>query len=219
MSETGTLDHSDVRRRAVTLVVLIAGTGLLALSLGMEPGSTWFHPAAAALAVLWAFGALASGPIPFNGGARPGLGSWATPVATGVGLGLIFVAGALLVREIPFLADQVEAVLAHTDGDVSVVLVLITIVSGCGEEMFFRGALYAAIDGPRVTSLVRLVATTLIYALVTAVAGNVMLGFAALTVGALAGWWRQRSGGVLAPCLAHVSWSLMMLLVLPHLVG
>ena len=46
-----------------------------------------------------------------------------------------------------------------------------------------------------------------------------MLGFAALVLGTLVGMERRASGGVLAPILTHVTWSISMLLVLPALFG
>jgi hypothetical protein len=46
-----------------------------------------------------------------------------------------------------------------------------------------------------------------------------MLAFAALFIGAVVGLQRRASGGVLAPILTHVTWSLSMLLVLPTVLG
>jgi uncharacterized protein len=51
----------------------------------------------------------------------------------------------------------------------------------------------------------------------TLVTGNVMLGFAAVVLGAVCGLERRASGGVLAPILTHITWSLSMLFVLPLL--
>jgi uncharacterized protein len=47
----------------------------------------------------------------------------------------------------------------------------------------------------------------------------VMLAFAAILVGLVCGLQRRASGGVLAPIITHVTWSLSMLLVLPLLFG
>jgi hypothetical protein len=49
----------------------------------------------------------------------------------------------------------------------------------------------------------------------TLATGNVMLAFAAVLLGAVVGLERRASGGVLAPILTHVTWSLTMLLALP----
>jgi membrane protease YdiL (CAAX protease family) len=44
-----------------------------------------------------------------------------------------------------------------------------------------------------------------------------MLMFAAVVLGTVVGLERRASGGILAPVLTHVIWSLTMLLVLPLL--
>jgi uncharacterized protein len=87
--------------------------------------------------------------------------------------------------------------------------VLITVVNGVAEELFFRGALYAAIPRHPV------VVSTLAYTVATLATGNVMLGLAAVLLGLVVGLERRASGGVLAPILTHVTWSTSMLLVLP----
>jgi len=57
--------------------------------------------------------------------------------------------------------------------------------------------------------------TTALYVLATAVTGNVMLIFAALVLGIVVGLQRRASGGVMAPVLTHVTWSVVMLYALP----
>ena len=42
-----------------------------------------------------------------------------------------------------------------------------------------------------------------------------MLAFAAAILGTVVGLQRRASGGILAPILTHVTWSLTMLLALP----
>ena len=90
-------------------------------------------------------------------------------------------------------------------------LAVITLVNGIAEELFFRGAMYAAI--PRHPVLW----TSLAYVVATLATGNVMLAFAAILLGAVCGLERRASGGVLAPILTHVTWSLSMLFLLPLL--
>ena len=88
-------------------------------------------------------------------------------------------------------------------------LVLITALNGVAEELFFRGAAYAA------TTRYPVPVTTVAYTAVTLATGNVMLAFAAAILGAVVGLQRRASGGILAPILTHVTWSLTMLLALP----
>ena len=80
------------------------------------------------------------------------------------------------------------------------------------EELFFRGALYAAVPPVHQIWL-----TTVLYALATALTGNVMLGFAAAVLGFVTALERRTTGGVLAPMITHVTWSMVMLHVLPHI--
>jgi membrane protease YdiL (CAAX protease family) len=61
------------------------------------------------------------------------------------------------------------------------------------------------------------VGSTLVYALVTMATGNVALVFAAAVLGLVVGLVREWSGGVLAPAITHMTWSLAMLLALPVL--
>ena len=100
----------------------------------------------------------------------------------------------------------------HTQGKVALLLV-ITVVNGIAEELFFRGAAYAAVTRYPV------VVTTIAYAVATLATGNVMLAFAAVLLGAVVGLERRASGGVLAPILTHVTWSATMLLALPLVFG
>jgi len=206
------------RRQVVTAVTLAVGALLLALSLRIEPGSTWFYPATVALALVWSVGAVASGPL--HAGRVP---HWRrtgdpirpvlAPILVGLALAGIFTVGGLVVREIGWLDEQVRSVLDFADRGSVPVLVLVTAINGVGEELFFRGAVFAA--APRRP----LLWSTLLYVIATAATGNVMLTFAAVLLGVVVGLQRRVSGGVLAPILTHCTWSLTMLLVLPLLFG
>ncbi|MGA8210979.1 MAG: CPBP family glutamic-type intramembrane protease [Nocardioidaceae bacterium] len=202
-------------RQAVTAAVVVLGAGVLAWSLAIEPGNPAFYGATLLLAAVWTVGAFASGPLYLGRVARPGRDELGRPVLGGVLLGLVlagaFVVGALAVREVPFLDRQVSHVLDHASAGVTPVLVVITVLNGVAEELFFRGALYAAV--PHHPVLVSAGA----YTVATLATGNVMLGFAALLLGLVVGLERRASGGVLAPVLTHVTWSTTMLLVLPML--
>jgi uncharacterized protein len=204
------------RRQAVTVGFVLLGAVVLGLSLRIEPGSRWFYASTLGLAAVWAVGALASGRLHLGRIAfrdrhtRPIL----TPIAIGALLAGVFVLGALLVVSIDLLnplEDQVVSVVDYADQGSLPILVVITSVNGIAEELFFRGAAYAAI--PRFPVLW----TTLAYAVATLATGNVMLSFAAVLLGLVCGLERRASGGVLGPILTHCTWSLTMLLVLPLL--
>jgi len=97
----------------------------------------------------------------------------------------------------------------YADQGSTPLLVVCAVVSGIAEELFFRGAAYAAITSRPVLW------TTAAYAVATAATGNVMLTFAALLLGVVVGLERRASGGILGPILTHCTWSLTMLFALP----
>ena len=204
------------RRQLVTAAFVVIGGAVLGLSLRIEPGSPWFYPATLGLAVVWTVGAFASGPLhlgriadPSGDHHRPVL----TPILIGLGLAGLFVVGGLVVREIDFLDEQIRSVLDFADEGAVPLLLVITTVNGIAEELFFRGAAYAAVTRYPVP------VTTVAYAIATLATGNVMLSFAAVLLGVVVGLQRRASGGILAPILTHVTWSTVMLFALPALFG
>ena len=209
-------DHRETpqalrRRRLVTVGTVLVGATVLGLSLRIEPGSVWFYPALFGLAGVWTLGAFASGPLHLGRIARRDIHvrPVVAPVLIGLALAGVFVLGGLLVRQVDALERQVSSVLDFADQGSVPILVVITAVNGVAEELFFRGAAYAAITRDPV------VWTTVAYVVATLATGNVMLAFAAVLLGALVGLERRASGGILAPVLTHVTWSLTMLLALP----
>lgn len=202
------------RRQLVAAVVVLVGAIVLGWSLRLEPGGTTFYVAAVLLAGIWAAGAFLSGRLHLGriaGGTEIFVRPILAPILLGLLLVGVFVLGSLVVREIDALADYVSSVLAYADEGSLSLLAVITFFNGIAEELFFRGAMYAAI--PRHPVLW----TTLAYVVATLATGNVMLGFAAIVLGAVCGLERRASGGVLAPILTHITWSLSMLFVLPLL--
>jgi membrane protease YdiL (CAAX protease family) len=202
------------RRQLVAAVVVLVGAIVLGWSLRLEPGGNTFYVAAVLLAGIWAAGAFLSGRLHLGriaGGTEIFVRPILAPILLGLLLVGVFVLGSLVVREIDPLADYVSSVLAYADEGSLTLLAVITFFNGIAEELFFRGAMYAAI--PRHPVLW----TTLAYVVATLATGNVMLGFAAIVLGAVCGLERRASGGVLAPILTHITWSLSMLFVLPLL--
>ena len=209
-------DRELRRRQWVTGIVVVFGALVLAVSLRIEPGSDWFYAAILALAGVWAVGAFASGPLHLGRalqGADPGPRPVLAPVAYGALLATLFLAGALVVRQVPWLDDQVSHVLDHADRSSLPLLILITAVNGVAEELFFRGALYAA------TPRHPVVVTTAAYFLAVIASGNLMLAFAAVLLGTLVGLERRATGGIQAPIITHVLWSVTMLIALPLVFG
>ncbi|MEG9225092.1 CPBP family intramembrane glutamic endopeptidase [Aeromicrobium sp. Sec7.5] len=204
------------RRQVVVVATILIGGVLLGVSLRLEPGSVAFYVATLALAGVWATGAFVSGrlhagriasrPVP-DTTVRPIV----DPILLGLALALLFVVGGLVVREIPWLFDQVRSVTDFADQGALWLVVIVTAVNGIAEELFWRGAAYAAIPRNPV------VWTTIAYVVATLGTGNVMLAFAAILLGVVVGLQRRASGGVLAPILTHCTWSISMLFVLPLL--
>ena len=210
------------RRQLVTVGFVLLGAVVLGISLRIEPGSVWFYPATFALAGVWAVGAFASGPLHLGRidawrrrgqGERRFVRPVLPPILLGLGLAGVFVIGSLVVREIPWLDRQVRSVLDFADQGSLPILVVVTAVNGVAEELFFRGAVYAALPRHPVAW------TSVAYVIATLATGNVMLAFAAILLGVVVGLERRASGGVLAPILTHCAWSLSMLLALPLLFG
>jgi membrane protease YdiL (CAAX protease family) len=217
-------DRAFRRRQVVSAVVVVVGALVLAFALGRTAtGSAQFYGATLLLALVWTIGAFASGPIHLG---RVGLDETVAarpilqPILVGLGLSLVFVAGAFIVRVLPpldlgpvgalDLAHQVRKVLGYAgEGSNALLLLLVTVLNGIAEELFFRGALYAAIRRRQVPI------TAVAYAVATAATGNVMLAFAALVLGVVVGLERRASGGILAPVLTHLVWSVAMLYALP----
>ncbi|OZE97665.1 CPBP family intramembrane metalloprotease [Rhodococcus sp. 15-1154-1] len=207
-------DRAFLRRRIVVGITLVVGAVLLGVSLSVSPGDNAFYPLTIALAATWIIGGFVSGPlhlgrITFNGSMRRPI---ITPILIGLAAGGVFVVGGLVVRQIPPLADFVANVLAHATMGSLGLIVFITLLNGVAEEIFFRGALFAAIGRRK-----PVVISTLVYTVVTLASGNPMLAFAAITLGFVLALQRRSSGGILAPMLTHVAWSTVMVFVLPPL--
>ncbi|BEP13538.1 CPBP family intramembrane metalloprotease [Acidothermaceae bacterium B102] len=200
------------RRRVVAAVALVIGSTLLGFALSVRPGASSFYAWTMGVAAAWVVGGVLSGPlhlgyIPFRGKLRRPI---VTPVLIGVACGAIFIAGSLVVREIGPARDFIVNVLAHARRGSMTLVAVVTVANGIAEEIFFRGAVYAAIGRRHAV-----VISTLIYTAATVATGNPTLVFAAATLGLVLALQRRASGGILAPILTHVTWSLMMLFTLP----
>lgn len=203
------------RRQAIAAVVLVVGSVALAASLRMDADSPWFPAAALGVAAIWGLGATATGPLHLgridlaHASERPVV----QPILIGLALGLVFIVGALVLSRMPGPLGEVRSVLSFAQSGSLVLLTVTTALSGVAEEMFFRGGLYAAVPDPH-----QIWVTTGLYTVATVLTGNLMLALAAVAVGLVTGLERRATGGWLAPALTHVTWSMCMLHVLPHVV-
>jgi uncharacterized protein len=204
------------RRRIVVAIVLLLGAGVLGLAFRRHPGEPSFYWLALVLAAVWAFGALASGPLHLGGARWRGRNQ--RPVISGTVIGLllgaVFVPGGLIAREIPAVSGLITRVLQFSDQGSWRLTMTIALLGGIAEELFYRGALYTAL-GRYHPALV----STIVYVAATFASGNPMLGFAAIILGTVCALERRATGGVLAPILTHFVWTLVVLLALPPLFG
>lgn len=212
-------DHSQSdaafrRRRVVSLVTLVVGAVVLGFALRIQPGDPMFYVATLCLAGVWATGALASGPLHLGRAHTRAGGEDARPIVQSLALGAlllaVFLAGGLVVARVPVLRDPVQHLLDHARlGSLAIVAVL-TAVNGIAEELYFRGALYAAVGRRHAVAI-----TAVVYALTTVGAGIPLLVLAAGLLGVLTALQRRVTGGILGPVVTHLTWSLGMLFLLP----
>ena len=206
-------DHEFRRRQLIAAATLVVGAVLLWLALHVRPGDPTFYPLTLGLALAYGLGARASGPLHL-GWSHDRNGRQVRPVVAPILLGLLllalFLLGAAMVVRVPGLRDPVEHLLDHARLGSLPVVAAVTAVTGFTEELFFHGALYAAV-GHRFPVLV----TTVAYTLVTAVSGVLLLALAGALISFVTGLQRRTTGGVLAPILTHLTWSMGMLFLLP----
>jgi uncharacterized protein len=199
------------RRRRVVGAALPVGTALLGLSLAAEGDDPLFYALTLGLAGTWTAGALASGPIPAGAAfTRPCLRSLAEPVLTGAGTFGLFYAVARVARRNPTLNRAISSVLGYMDAGPAGLVLLTACLNGVAEELFFHGALWDA-AGPKRQAT----ATTAVYTASTLATMNPALVLGGAATSLVFGTQRRRSGGVAAPAIAHVVWSVLMLTLLP----
>jgi len=204
------------RRRIVVAITLVIGAVVLGFSLRRHPGESSFYWLTVLPATVWIAGGLVSGPLHLGGINWRGRNQ--RPVITGTTVGLLlggaFVVGGLIAREIPAVATLITRVLMFAHQGSFLLIVVITVINGIAEEIFFRGALYSALGRYH-----PVVISTVLYVCATMASGNPMLGFAAIFLGTVCALERRASGGVLAPMLTHFVWGLIMVLALPPMFG
>jgi uncharacterized protein len=201
------------RRGWILAATGVGGAGLLGISLSSKPGSPQFYALTMSLAGTWAAGARSAGPLSVG---RPA--GWrnahcvVTPVLTGAVAFGVFYCAARLARRIPRLNRAIRSVLRYSDGGSTPLVLVSACANAVGEELFFRGALWSATHNAH-----PIATTTLAYTATTAATRNPALVVAGAGTSVLFGLQRRSSGGVLAPSLAHVTWSLLMLRYIPPL--
>jgi CAAX protease family protein len=208
-------EHVIRRRRKVVAAISMAGAGLLGMSLSTEPDSPQFYALTLGVAGTWLIGGLRSGPLHLGWEPtahrmcrRPVI----TPIATGAAAFEIFYGAALAARRIPKLNNAIADVLNYAHQGSTPGVLATALANGIGEEVFFRGALFAALETSNPVP-----ASTAIYTLATAATRNPALVLASGVMGALFAMQRRATGGIQAPMLTHLTWSTLMLRFVPPL--
>jgi membrane protease YdiL (CAAX protease family) len=203
------------KRRRIVLGTSAVGAGLLGASLTAEPGSRRFYVLTFGTAGAWIAGGLASGPLHrgwLEGRDKELHRPVLAPIGAGVAAFGFFYVSALIARRIPFLGNAIGSVLEFAEHGHMPLVVLTTCVNGFGEEVFFRGAVYAALPQRQAA-----LTSTGLYALATTATRNPSLVLAATLMGGLWALQRRASGGIQAPTLTHLTWSLLMMRFMPPL--
>jgi len=198
-----------VQRRWSSSVALAVGSFMLAWSLRVAPGEPTYYAAAIAVTATWIVGGLVSGRVYL--GSRRGI---VAAIVVGTLLLAAFLGLAALLSPVPVLHDSLLLLLGHFRWGILPVTAALALLNSVGEELFFRGSLYAAVGGRQA-----LLVTTLVYAVATIPTGIPMLALAAALLGFVTGLQRRATGGVLAPMITHVIWTLGMIFLLPLVLG
>jgi uncharacterized protein len=181
--------------------VSVAGAGLLGASLSAEPGSTRFYLLSSGAAGTWIIGALGSGPLHLGRKqSRDGMsrGPVLEPVAIGAAAFGVCYGAVLVARHVPVLNEAIASVLQYAQRGSGPLVLATTLANGLGEELFFRGAVYAAVGTKHPVAA----STT---------TRNPALVVASGVMGTLFASQRRSSNGILAPTLTHLTWSTLML--------
>ena len=94
------------------------------------------------------------------------------------------------------------------------ILVLMLVVIGPGEELFWRGFLQAQLM-KRLKPAWGFVLATVLYTLVHVLTGNFMLVMAAMVAGVFWGWVYYRFKSITVNIISHVVWDVTIFLILP----
>src|SRR4029453_13370055 len=184
------------------------------------PAAFWFQvvPFWSAMVAFSAFSWWAAWHPYFRTRLRPTRRLVVMGLLSGVALYLLFVVGAVAVRETP-LWPWVERVvdLPRTTAPGGLAVLVIVFATSPSEEVLWRGAVFARLTRRYGAGWRPVVLTTLAYAGFVALSGIVVLALAALICGAV--WTRQRqiTGSIVPGLVSHALWSLLMFLWIPGL--
>ena len=198
-------------RRWIVGGTVVVGAALIAITLRVPRGSSLFYLSVCANAIVWTAASMLCGPIELVADRATTRRDVALGVVIAAGSYLVFVIGAVVGRHISVLAGPIDSILRKADAGSLWLVLVVALVNGVAEELFFRGAL---IDVLRTRHVV--LVSVAVYVGVTAVAGNTALTLAAAVMGTVFAVERVVTRGLLAPITTHLVWSTLMILALPR---
>lgn len=190
---------------------------LVTATLGVDRGSAAFYATSSALAGMWTLAVLATSIVDRQLRIRTSdiTSDITSDVTIGVGAALVsfavFVVAARVGRHNGQVAGSIDRLLDMVDARPVAAVLALAIANAAAEELFFRGALVAVLGGRRGA-----IASVVVYVAVTAVAGNTALTIAAVVMGTVFAFERQRTDGLTAPIVTHALWSTLMIVALPR---
>jgi membrane protease YdiL (CAAX protease family) len=196
----------------VAALTLVAGMAALGATLAVPADSRAFGLLGLMTAGIWAAGSMSGGPVDLPGQQERGHGARLVAAATALGGAayLAFWAASVVAGHVPLLGGGVDSALDTAEAGPLAVVVIVAVLNAGAEECFFRGALPLALGGDHAPVL-----ATGLYVVATVATLNVALVVAAAVMGTVFMLERLATGGLLAPTLTHVTWSLLMVLALP----
>jgi len=144
------------------------------------------------------------------------LRSLAKGVVSALGLyGLFWVGNLVITAVIPFAENEISAVYGNTGAaSLPVIGVLLFMVIGPGEEIFWRGTVQKSLE-EKYGSLFGVLMGASLYALVHVWALNLTLFLAALVCGLVWGWLYSSEGKLAPVIISHSVWSVLIFLIFP----
>lgn len=186
---------------------------MLGIGVAQPADSAAFYAATVAVAAIWIVGAIFADRLD----ATPtraltfGRRTLLPPLLVAVAAYALFALAAVAVRLVPPVHAALADILGHARHGTLPLVVLVALLNGVAEEVFFRGAVFATLPARSAVVL-----TTVVYAVVTAGTGNLALVLAAVVMGCVFARQRLVAGGILAPVVTHLAWSMLMVFLLPR---
>jgi membrane protease YdiL (CAAX protease family) len=151
-----------------------------------------------------------------NDAARHTIMKIAAGIGSAIVLYLVFWSGNYLsTRILPFSELQIGEVYSLKTSVSSVrIAILMVLIIGPGEELFWRGFLQRQLHH-RFSAFKGFLITNLLYTMVHIPSGNPMLILAAMVCGFFWGWLYMRHQSVLLNCISHTLWDMAVFIYFP----